>query len=315
MRATTLVVPDCAGSPLLGATVARWLGLAAGARIFIDAPADTRELIARVRTADTVLHYFQAARLDAEVLAEAQPARIVVMGPAGDSVDTVAACRIGTQVYETAGLAAAGVAEYTLALMLTLARQVACAYAAMRNGAWEPRFGRELATRRLGVVGLGKIGLRVAHAALALGMAVSAWSRKPHSVTAGEIHMTSLDELLRESDVVSLHARLGPDSRGLIDRRRIALLKADALLINTARAGLLDMAALRVALLEGRIGGAALDVFEVEPLAPDDPLRSCQAVLTTPHMGWMTHETLERFVAAAVAFVCRDDATLVTRVV
>lgn len=314
-----VVVPDCAGSKLLGEALARHLNeRAADVRVFADSPASSSELIDRIRSSHTVLHYFRARRhLDAEVLAQARPARVVVMGPVGDSVNTVAAKAHGTSVYDTPGLAAGAVAEFTLGLMLGLARHIPAADASVRAGGWEPCFGRELAGRRLGVVGLGLIGRRVAHTALALGMNVAAWSRGAErgDATTGGIAPIALDELLRTSDVVTLHLRLGPDTRGLIDRRRLGLLKSDALLINTARAELVDTEALRAALAAGKIGGAALDVFETEPPARGDPLRACPTVLCTPHMAWMTAETIERFVLAATVFACGGDSAHVARVV
>jgi phosphoglycerate dehydrogenase-like enzyme len=313
-----VVVPDCAGSKLLGRALARHLNdEAADVRVFTDSPASSGELIERIRGAHTVLHYFRARHLDAKVLARARPARVVVMGPVGDSVDTIAAKAHGISVYDTPGLAAAAVAEFTLGLILGLARHIPPAETIVRTGGWEPCFGRELAGRRLGVVGLGRIGRRVADAALALGMHVAAWSRGADQgdATAGGIAPIALDELLRTSDVVTLHLRLSPNTTGLIDRRRLGLLKSDALLINTARAELVDTEALRTALAAGKLGGAALDVFESEPLARGDPLRASPTVLPTPHMAWMTVETIERFVAAATAFACEGDRTHVAQVV
>lgn len=310
--APELVVPDCGGSAFLRTTLADRLPGAEQARIFTDPPADTAELIERLRGADTILHYFQGRRLDAEVLAQTRPRRIVVMGPTGASVDAEAAAALGIELYETPGLAVPAVAEHTIALMLALARRLTRAHASMRAGAWEPRLSSELAGRRLGVVGIGRIGERVASIALAMGMEVSAWARQPGQ-RDDAVRLVSLDSLLRESDVVSLHARLGPESVGLIDRRRIGLLKPEALIVNTARAQLLDMDALRAALRAGKIAGAALDVFEAEPLSRDDPLREDPAVLLTPHSAWMTRQTLERFVCAAAAFISTGDRHAVAR--
>jgi phosphoglycerate dehydrogenase-like enzyme len=137
-------------------------------------------------------------------------------------------------------------------------------------------------------------------------MHVSAWSPRldPDRARPAGVTASGLDALLATSEAVSLHLRLVPETRGLLDADRIRLLTPGSLLVNTARAGLLDTSALREAVVAGRLGGLAIDVFDAEPPPPDDPLCHHPAVLATPHMAWMTGQAVDRFVAAAAGFAC-----------
>jgi phosphoglycerate dehydrogenase-like enzyme len=311
-----IVLPDCSGpSPVVDA-ISRHFPEGPEVRTFADPPADSASFSDRIRGADSIVHFFGAGPLDSEALAVARPARVVIAGPLGASLNAPVAAEAGIAVYDTPGLAAPAVAEFTIALILTLVRGVATGAASLRAGGWRPAFGRELAGLRLGVIGLGRIGSRVARMASHLGCAAVAWSPSmtpEHAADSGAVAL-ELDELLRTSDVISLHLRLSRSTEGLLDADRLNLLKPDALLVNTARAGLVDTKALRNAVAARSIGGAALDVFEIEPLSPDDPLRSDPSVLLTPHMAWMTAEAVDRFVGAAAAFVLRGDDNLVRRV-
>ena len=180
-------------------------------------------------------------------------------------------------------------------------RHIPAADAAVRSGAWPTPLGRELNGKTMGIVGLGHVGRHLAKIANAFGMRVLAWSRRADdgSAAAAGAEVCGLDELLRGSDIVSVHATLAPETRGLIDARRLGLMKATAILINTARGPIVDETALVAALADRRIAGAGLDVFDSEPLPPGHPLTTLPNVVLTPHLGWPTDKKYEDFAAAA----------------
>ncbi|MDF3290648.1 NAD(P)-dependent oxidoreductase [Streptomyces silvisoli] len=304
-----VVMPECRGYPRLSELVRSCPG-GASVKVFTD-PCPTPELLEeRIRGADTVLHFFHAPPLAAEALLAERPRRVVVAGPHGGP-DISVLQRAGIEVYDTPGLAADSVAEFAITLLLMLAHRIPSAVGAAGD---IPAAGRELTGKTLGIVGWGRIGARTARLAQGIGMRVAAWSPSLDEETAraAGVRRLPLDTLLGGVDAVSLHLRQGPGTRQLIDARRLALLGSGTLLVNTARAGLLDMAELRRRLAAGLVGGVALDVAEVEPLPPDDPLRTDPRVLATPHMAWMTDEAVVRFLTAALAFATtgRDTGTV-----
>jgi phosphoglycerate dehydrogenase-like enzyme len=194
-----------------------------------------------------------------------------------------------------------GAAELAIGLAIALMRAIPACDRAVRSGHWMTPIGRELQGKTLGIVGLGHVGGHVARIAHAFGMRVLSWSRRRDAAAAAAAgtQPVELDDLLKSSDVVSIHATLSAESRGLLDARRLGLMKPDAVLINTARGPIVDEAALVSALAEGRIAGAALDVFEEEPLRADHPLTRLPNVILTPHIGWPTDKTYEQFASAA----------------
>jgi phosphoglycerate dehydrogenase-like enzyme len=194
-----------------------------------------------------------------------------------------------------------GAGELAIGLAIALMRQIAAADAAVKSGHWPTPLGCELHGKTMGIVGLGYVGRHVANLANAFDMRVLSWSRSNDSeaAAAAGAQACDLDDLLRSSDVVSVHATLAPETRGLIDARRLALMKPTAYLINTARGPIVDEAALVQALASQSIAGAALDVFDVEPLAPGHPLTTLPNVILTPHLGWPTDKMYEQFAQAA----------------
>ena len=206
-------------------------------------------------------------------------------------IDLAAAAERGVIVARATGGFSYGAAELALALAMSLMRQIPAADSAMKRGEWRTPMTRVLHGKTLGIVGLGHVGRHVAQVARALEMNVVSWSR---GGTPAE-----LDALLARSDVVSIHATLSRETRGLIDARRIALMKPTAYLINTARAAIVDTEALVRALGERRIAGAGLDVFDEEPLPAGHALARLDNVVLTPHVGWPTDEAYERFADAA----------------
>jgi glyoxylate reductase len=193
------------------------------------------------------------------------------------------------------------------ALLLAQARRLPEGDRAMRAGGWgdwQPWFllGRDLTGKTLGVVGLGAIGTAVARRARGFGMRVVYFSRqrKPEAEAELGVEWRELPALLSEADYVSLHVALNGETRGMIGTAELSQMKRDAVLINTARGGVIDQAALLRALRDGTIGGAGLDVFESEPLTPDDPLLSLDNVVVAPHLGSATLETRTRMSDLAV---------------
>lgn len=211
---------------------------------------------------------------------------------------------LGIVVSNTPGYGSGAVAEHAMGLMLALARNTVALDAELRTGGW-PRddvIGVEMAGKTVGVVGLGGIGTRVAQLCGALGMRVLAWTRNPSADRLADAGATfaELDDLLAASDVVTLHLLHTPDTDRLLSFERLGRMKPTAYLINTARAELLDEDALVNALRDGRIAGAALDVFAKEPLPPDNPYRTLSNVVLTPHVGFRTPESSRRSVAIAL---------------
>jgi phosphoglycerate dehydrogenase-like enzyme len=194
--------------------------------------------------------------------------------------------------------------ELTWALLLGLARGIVQENNTLRDGGpWQSTVGADLDGRTLGLLGLGRIGSRVAQVGLAFGMEVTAWNQHLTEERADEVGVklaSSKEELLSRSDFVSVHLALSDRTRGLLGAAELALLKPTAYLINTSRAAIVDQDALLAALHEGRIAGAGLDVFDVEPLPGDHPMRTAPRLLATPHLGYVSRANYERYYGQAV---------------
>ncbi len=225
---------------------------------------------------------------------------IVFLGMGAASyIDLEAARRQGITVRYYGGYGDRSVAEHAVALMFAAARKVAMMDRAVRAGVFEPMDGIELAGKTLGVVGTGGVGREMVRLGAALGMKVIAWNR---SGLAGEqpAHFAELHSLLSQADVISLHLALNDETAGMIDKHRLALMKKTAILVNTARGGVLDEAALIDMLADGRIAHAALDVFADEPITADHPLSKLANTTLTPHAAFMTKEASERLFKMAL---------------
>ncbi len=264
--------------------------------VFRDRPQSAAELVARADGAQIVINSRGAVRWPAEVLRRLPELRLIATCSIGtDMIDLQAAHRCGVVVSNQPGRTAPVVAEHAFGLMFALAKHAAYHTVRIRAGDWPRTDGVYLQGKRLGIVGTGDTGAEMARLGNAVGMEVMAWTFAPHPERAARlgVRYVELDELLAASDVVSLHLRLSEQSRSIIGARQLAMMKPGALLINTARAGLVDGAALAAALKRGTLGGAAVDVFEQEPPAPDDPLVRCERVVLTPHAADMTPEGVE----------------------
>ena len=227
---------------------------------------------------------------------------IVFTGPRIDVIDLAAAARRGIPVCHTAPRAATPAAELTRALVLACARNLPRELRNARDGGWQTTLGIELRGRVLGLVGLGALGGVVAGYGRAFGMDVIAWSPNLTDERAAAQGASGVDkaELLARADVVSIHMKLGPSSRGLIGAGDLARMKPTAILINTSRGPIVDEPALIEALRERRIAMAGLDVFDQEPLPADHPLRRLDNAVLTPHIGYVSEEAYRNFYTGAV---------------
>ena len=225
---------------------------------------------------------------------------LVTTGRANAAIDLEVARELGVVVCGTDSPSSA-TPELTWGLILAALRNIPLEDAGIRSGGWQTTVGGDLAGRRLGVVGLGRLGTQVARVGVAFGMDVVAWSQNLDAARAAEAGVRAVDEreLFSTSDVVTLHYKLSDRSRGLVGAAELALMKPTAILVNTSRGPLVDTSALIAALEAGRLGGAALDVFDTEPLAADDPLRSAPRTVLTPHLGYVTDATYRVFFAQA----------------
>ncbi|GGW77827.1 D-2-hydroxyacid dehydrogenase family protein [Streptomyces griseoloalbus] len=228
---------------------------------------------------------------------------LIASGMRNSVIDYAAAERNGVTVCGTQSSSIPPV-ELTWALLLGLARGIVTEHNAVRKGGpWQSTVGADLHGRRLGLLGLGKIGSRVARVGLAFGMEVTAWSPHLTKERADEVGVelaASKEELLRSGDFVSLHLVLAESTRGLLGAADLALLKPTAYLINTSRAALVDQDALLAALREGRIAGAGVDVFDTEPLPADHPMRTAPRLLATPHLGYVSQANYRTYYGQAV---------------
>ena len=205
-------------------------------------------------------------------------------------IDLAAAAERGIVVAKAAAGHSYGAVELTIGLIIAVVRQIPAHDQAVRRGEWHTPLTPALHGKTLGIVGFGRIGQHVAEVGRVLGMRVLAWGPRLTDAAAKEaaVEFQPLDDLLRQADVVSINAALTPESRGLIDSRRVGLMKPSAYLVNTARGPIVEEAALVDALAGGRIAGAGLDVFDQEPLPMAHPLTRLSNVVLTPHMGWTT---------------------------
>ncbi|WP_017240253.1 D-2-hydroxyacid dehydrogenase family protein [Streptomyces sp. SS] len=303
MKLRCAVLDDYQGVAL---TSADWSPLAdrVDVRVLREHLADRDAVVAAVEDCEIVVIMRERTPFDAELLARLPRLRLLVTsGPRNASIDIAAARARGVVVCGTAS-SPEPPTELTWALLLGLARHVRTEAQALRDGGpWQSTVGTDLAGRTLGVVGLGKIGARVAAIGRAFGMDVVAWSPNLTEERAAE-HGARLAEdktdLFASADFVSLHLVLSDRSRGVVGEPELRAMRPSAYLVNTSRAGLVDGEALVRALREGWIAGAGLDVYDTEPLPADDPLRTLPNVLALPHLGYVTEANYALYFGGAV---------------
>ncbi|MFE2158625.1 D-2-hydroxyacid dehydrogenase family protein [Streptomyces lydicus] len=262
------------------------------------------EVVAAIGDCEIVVAMRERTPFPASLLARLPRLRLLITsGMRNAAIDLDAAARHGVTVCGTASNTEPPV-ELTWALILGLARDVVTENTALRaGGPWQSTLGADLHGRTLGLLGLGKIGTRVARIGLAFGMDVVAWSRNltpERAAEAGVRATATKEELLEGSDFVSVHLVLGERTRGLLGADELRRMRPTSYLINTSRAAIVDQSALLQALRENWIAGAGLDVFEQEPLPADHPLRTLPNVLALPHLGYVTRRNYEGYFQQAV---------------
>jgi phosphoglycerate dehydrogenase-like enzyme len=271
-------------------------------RVINEHVADRGELLTRLRDSEVIVAMRERTPFPAEVLRGLPALRLLVTtGMRNAAIDIAAAAECGVTVCGTTGTYAA-VPENTMGMIIALTRNFVAEDAAMRAGGWQHTIGPGLAGMTLGVVGLGRLGIPVARLAQAFEMRVVAWSPHMSDERASEhgARAVGKDELFAESDVVTIHMPLSDRSRGLIGAAELAAMKATGYLVNTSRGPIVDEAALVDALRAHRIAGAALDVYDTEPLPVDHPLRSLPNTLLLPHIGYVTTDCYRRWFTEAV---------------
>jgi len=264
--------------------------------LYTDRPKSFDEQIARATNAVCLVNTRGAVKWPAEALRALPKLKMAtVCGIGTDSFDLAVARERGIVICNLPGVTAPIVGEHAFGLMLAAAKRAHFQTAELKAGRWTRMDNVLLGGKALGLIGAGNIAAAMARLARGIGMQVVAWTfhPSPERAAALGVRFVELDELLRTSDVVSLHLPLTPQSRGLMGAREFGLLKRGAILVNTARGAIVDTAALIGALKSGHLAGAALDVYDEEPLPPNHPILSCDQVALTPHNADQTPEGME----------------------
>ncbi|WP_395710069.1 2-hydroxyacid dehydrogenase [Reyranella sp.] len=261
-------------------------------------PANPANIPALIAGYDTVIN--DASYFNEATLGQCKSLKhIVFLGTGAASfVDLAAAAKLGIKVSTIAGYGDTTVAEHAMGLVFAAARHIATMHGMVRTGGWRPMQGMELRGKTLGIVGLGGIGKEMARIAQGIGLAPIAWNRSP--VADPSVPMVGLDELLAKADIISLHLGLNDGTRGFLDRAKLARTRKGVIVINTARAGVVDEAALIDALKSGQVGHYATDVFNQEPVNPDEPLLKLDNVTLTAHAGYNTPEAAKTMYRRAI---------------
>lgn len=298
-----IVVPDDEPPVLAGTAEGERLRQLGDVRIYDSRALTAEKLLHRIADADIVVNIRATSVFSREVMKNCPRLKLVsIYGVGVDNVDIQAASDLGITVTNTPGYSAVAVGEMSLALMLAAARRTVQNDRIMRAGGWAQGYALQLCGKTLGVIGAGNIGQRVIELGRSMGMKVIAWTFNPSPERAGRygVEFTDLDELLRRSDVVSIHLPASPRTDNLIGKRELMLMKPTAILINTARGSIVNEQDLIEALTNGTIAGAGLDVFAHEPLPPGHPLRSLDNVVLSPHTAAMVPEATLVGLAMAV---------------
>lgn len=290
---TRIVVVDDFPKALSGTKAEEKLKLLGEVRIYSDKAKSQEELIERIQESEAVINIRAYSHFTHQVLVSCPKLKLIsIWGTGTDNVDLASARELGVTVTNTPGANALSVAEHTLAILLSLSRQIPRLDREVRSGKWPRLEMVQLSGKVLGLLGLGAIGRHMARMAKGLGMDVTAWTFHPSQERAKEsgLRFVSKEELLKNADVVSLHLRLTDETRGFFKKEDFDWMKPTAFFVNTARAGLIEPGALDYALQSKKIAGAALDVYDQEPLPPEDPLTTLPNVVLTPHNAGMTPE-------------------------
>jgi D-3-phosphoglycerate dehydrogenase len=287
--------------------------------VHTDRPSTLEEKVERASIADVVINSRGSVTWHQDVLSQLPNLKLIATCSIGtDMIDLVAAKEQGVIVSNQPGRTAPVVAEHTFGLMFAAAKRAAFFTSEMKSGRWPRMDSIMLQGKTLGIIGTGNIGTEMARLGRAIGMNVIAWTYHPTPARAEamQVEFVELDTLLKAADVVSIHTKLTEDSRHLIGSRELGLMKPGALLINGARGDIVDVQALVVALDSGHLGGAAVDVYDIEPVPADYPLLACEQVVLTPHCADMTPEGVnllnEGAVDNVIAFLKGEPQNVVT---
>lgn len=270
--------------------------------IFHDHLHDHDALVRRLAPFDVLCVMRERTALTGALIAALPRLRLIAStGRTNASIDLNAAAEHDVEVANT-GYSSTPTIEFTWSAILGLARDIAGEAASVRSGGWQTGLGTELGGKTLGILGLGRIGSKVARIGQAFGMQVIAWSENLQEETASAlgVRRVSKEALLSQSDFLTIHTRLSERTRGVIGAAELATMKPGARLINSSRGPIVDEAALVDALISGRIAGAAVDVYDTEPLPADHPFRDLPNVLATPHIGYVTEEMYRTFYGDSV---------------
>lgn len=289
----------------VGLKMTDWSALSGRAEIavFNDHVADPSALVERLLPFDVVCVMRERTPLPREVLERLPSLKLIAStGSRNSSIDMEAAKELGITVTAT-GYSSSPTIELTWALLLASVRGIVQENNSIRDGGWQKSVGQDLKGKTLGVVGLGNVGGQVARIGVAFGMKVIAWSQNmtPEIAEAAGASLVSKDELFRQADIVTIHLILSCRTKGIVGSAELGLMKPTSRLINTSRGPLVDEASLIKALGSHAIAGAAIDVFDQEPLPSEHPFRSMDNVLTTPHVGYVTEGLYRMFYADTVA--------------
>ena len=299
----TIVIPDDFPPQIKGTRALEDLKKYGEVKLYNTKASSQEEFIQRMKEAEVVINVRAYSKFTEEVFKSSPSLKLLsILGTGTDNVDLEAATRYNVLVTNTPGFAKVAVAEHTLTLMLSVARQIALIDRQVKEGKWPRGVMTQLYGKTLGLIGLGAIGGQLAKISKGIGMKVISWTFHPSKQRAQEcgVEFISLEDLLREADVISIHLRLTPQTRNLIGEKEFSLIKPTAIIINTSRGPVIDQKALVDVLIEGKIAGAGLDVFDKEPLSSDDPLLKLDNVVLTPHNAGMTPETIEKGAQMAV---------------
>jgi len=289
----------------VGLKMTDWSALSGRAEIavFNDHVADPSALVERLLPFEVVCVMREPTPLPREVLERLPRLKLIAStGSRNPSIDMEAAKELGITVSAT-GYRSSPTIELTWALLLASVRGIVQENNSIRDGGWQKSVGQDLEGTTLGVVGLGNIGGQVARIGLAFGMKIIAWSQNmtPEIAEAAGARLVSKDELFRQADIVTIHLILSDRTKGIVGAAELGLMKPTSRLINTSRGPIVDEASLIKALRSHAIAGAAIDVFDQEPLPLEHPFRSMDNVLTTPHVGYVTEGLYRMFYADTVA--------------
>ena len=298
-----IVIPDDYPTVISGTRHLEKLKELGEVKVYTTKPQSTEEIVRRIKDADIVINLRAYCKFPAEVLKTAEKLKMIsVWGTGTDNIDLDAARELGITVTTTPDTATESVAEHALALMLAAARKIPQTNRQVKEGKWIRGLTTQLYGKTVGVIGTGVIGSHFAKLAKGIGMNVIAWTFNPSDEKAENIGFkyVPLEQLLRESDVISIHLRLSDQTEGLIGKNEIAKMKPTAFIVNTARGRILDSEALVEALKEGKIAGGGLDVFKKEPIDPGDPLLDLDNIVLTPHSAGQTPEVVDKGLNMAV---------------